>query len=192
LYVINATNGEKLSYATTSSNGWSAPTLYEGRLYLGNNDWDVYCFSEYPALNSSLTIELAQPKIVLGESMSGFGSLVPGMANATIMMSFVKPDGTVNDVQVVTCEKGAFNFTYTPDVIGNWTVSALWLFDRGYYSSAYSKDTPIEVVAAPTLSPPPKGGGTGIPAEFFFAVATAIVIIVTAIVGYAYLKRTKK
>ena len=182
IYVLNATDGSKLGYFSTSSNSWSSPTLYEGRVYVGNNDWNVYCLAEYAALNSSVTIELAQPKIVLGESMSGFGSLVPGMANATIMLVFVKPDGTVINMQVVTFEKGAFNFTYTPDAIGNWTVTAWWQSDKGYYSSAYSKNVLIEVVA----------GGAGIPAEYFYAIVAAAVIIVTAIAGYTYLKRTKK
>ena len=189
LYVVNATNGEKLYYATTPSNSWSAPTLYEGRLYTGNNDWNVYCFSEYPPLNSSITIELAKPKIVLGESVTGFGQLVPGMANAPIMLAFVKPDGTVIEVQVATVEKGAFNFTYTPDVVGNWTVTSRWQSDKGYYSSAYSEHAPLEVAMAPTTTQPPK---EGLPMEHFYVIIVAAIIIAAAALGYAYIKRTKK
>ena len=190
IYVLNATTGEKLSYFETGSNCWSSPTLYEGRIYIGNNDWNVYCLSEYPALNSSVTIELAKPKVVLGESVTGFGHLVPGMANASIMLIFVRPDGTVDDVQVVTFEKGAFNFTYKPDVAGNWTVVARWQSDKGYWSSAYSKDASIEVVVpTPAL---PNEGGTGMPMEYFYAIVVAAVIIVTVAVGYVYMKRTKK
>jgi outer membrane protein assembly factor BamB len=191
IYVINATTGERLSYFETGSNCGSSPTLYEGRVYVGNNDWNVYCLAEYPALNSSLTIELAKPKIVLGESVTGSGHLVPGMANAPIMLAFVKPDGTVIEVQVATVEKGAFNFTYTPDAIGNWTVTTQWQSDRGYYSSAYSKDRPIEVVAAPTPPPPPKGGGTGIPTEYFYATVAAVVILAIAIAALVLRRRAK-
>jgi outer membrane protein assembly factor BamB len=46
LFVINATNGEKLSSYSFDSNSWSSPTLYEGNLYVGSNDWKVYCFTE--------------------------------------------------------------------------------------------------------------------------------------------------
>jgi outer membrane protein assembly factor BamB len=191
MHVVNATNGEKLSYAATPSNSWSAPTLYEGRLYVGNNDWNVYCFSEYPALSSSITIELVKPKIVLGEQVTGSGHLVPGMANATIMLTFVKPDGAMNDIQVATSEKGVFNFTYTPDAIGNWTITARWQSDEGYYSSAYSKDTPIEVAAASTLTPTPGGGGTGTSAEYFYAIAAAIFIILIAIAAVVFRRRKK-
>jgi outer membrane protein assembly factor BamB len=193
IYVLNATNGEKLSYFGTSSNSWSSSTLYEGRLYVGNNDWNVYCLSEYPALNSSVTIELSKSKVVLGESVAGFGHLVPRIANASIMVSFVRPDGTVINVQVATSEKGAFNFTYTPDIVGNWTVAAQWQSDKGYYLSAYSEHAPIKVTVAPTSppqTPPPKEGPK--PMEYIYAAVIVIVIIIVALLGYVYVKRTKK
>jgi outer membrane protein assembly factor BamB len=91
IYVLNATNGEKLGWFETSSSSWSAPTIYEGRVYVGNNDWNVYCLAEYPALNSNVTIEVANTKIILGESVTGRGHLVPGMANASVMLIFVRP-----------------------------------------------------------------------------------------------------
>jgi outer membrane protein assembly factor BamB len=186
MYVVNSTSGEKLCYVAIPSNSWSAPTLYGGKLYAGNNDWNVYCYSEYPPLNSSLTIELTQPKIVLGESVKGFGSLVPGKANASVVLSFAKPDGIVDDVQVATVEKGVFNFTYTPDVAGNWTVTAQWKSDKGYWSSAYSEHVPLDVAMAstPTPSPPPE---RGLPMEYFYA----IVIIVIAIAAVALRRRAK-
>ena len=185
IYVLNATNGEKLGHFRTSSNSWSSPTVYEGKVYVGNNDWNVYCLSEYPALNSSITIELSKSKVVLGESVTGFGHLVPSMANASIMVSFVRPDGTVIDMQVATSEKGAFNFAYTPDVVGNWTVDAQWQSDKGYYPSAYSEHAPLEVTVAPH-------GGANMPIEYIYAAVIAIVIIIVALLGYAYVKRTKK
>jgi outer membrane protein assembly factor BamB len=192
LYVVNATDGEKLCYVAIPSNTWSAPTLYEGKLYAGNNDWNVYCYSEYPPLNSSLTLELAQPKIVLGESVSGSGSLVPGKANASIVLSFVKPDDTVINMQVVTSEKGTFNFTYTPDVVGDWTVAAQWQSDKGYYASAYSEHVPVEVALAPTPTPtptppPPKG----LPLEYIIIIAASIAVVIPSLV-YFYKKRAKK
>jgi outer membrane protein assembly factor BamB len=180
IYVLNATNGEKLGYFGTSSNSWSAPTLYEGRLYVGDNDWNVYCLSDPPAYNSGITIELSKSKTVLGEPVACSGQLVPGMPNASITLSFVKPDGTVDNVQVATLEKGVFNFTYTPDMVGNYTVAAQWQSDEGYYTSAYSGPAPLEVAAAPT------------PTELIYAIVIAAVIVVAALLGYYYVKRTKK
>jgi len=146
---------------------------------VGNNDWNVYCLADYPALNSSITIEVANPKVVLGESVTGFGQLIPGMANASIVVTFVKPDGTVDDVQITTVEKGIFNFTYRPDVAGNWTVNARWQSTKGYYNSVYSEETPIEVAA------------TGIPIEYFYAIAAVIVILVIVIAVVVHRRRAK-
>jgi outer membrane protein assembly factor BamB len=46
VHVLNATDGEKLSWFGTGSNCWSSPTIYEGRVYVGNHDWNVYCLEE--------------------------------------------------------------------------------------------------------------------------------------------------
>jgi outer membrane protein assembly factor BamB len=45
IFILNATGGEKLGRATTPSSSWSSPALYGGRLYVGNNDWNVYCYA---------------------------------------------------------------------------------------------------------------------------------------------------
>ena len=182
IYVLNATTGERLSWFATGSKSWSSPTLYEGRLYVGNNDWNVYCLAEYSTLVSSVTIEVANPKIVLGEPVTGSGHLVPEMANAPIMLTFVKPDGKVDEVPVATFEKGDFTFSYTPDVAGNWTVAARWQSDKGYYNSAYSEKTPIEVA----ISTPSR-----MPIEYFYAIVAAIVIIVIAIAAVVQRRRVK-
>lgn len=48
IFVLDATNnGTKLASFTTSSSSWSSPTLSNGRLYVGNNDWNVYCLTNY-------------------------------------------------------------------------------------------------------------------------------------------------
>jgi outer membrane protein assembly factor BamB len=54
IFVLNATGGEKLSVATTPSSSWSSPAIYGGRLYVGNNDWNVYCYAP--------TITISEPE----------------------------------------------------------------------------------------------------------------------------------
>jgi outer membrane protein assembly factor BamB len=44
-FIINADNGDKFLAYTTPSASWSSPTLSDGRLYIGNNDWNIYCFT---------------------------------------------------------------------------------------------------------------------------------------------------
>jgi len=48
IFILDATNnGTKLASFTTPSSSWSSPTLSNGRLYVGNNDWNVYCLTNY-------------------------------------------------------------------------------------------------------------------------------------------------
>ena len=46
VYILNANNnGAKIAAYTTPSSSWSSPTIANGMLYVGCNDWNVYCFS---------------------------------------------------------------------------------------------------------------------------------------------------
>lgn len=45
IFIIGTTNGDKTMAYTTPSASWSSPTPSNGRLYIGNNDWNVYCFT---------------------------------------------------------------------------------------------------------------------------------------------------
>jgi eukaryotic-like serine/threonine-protein kinase len=190
MYVLNATDGSRLSWFSTPSNSWSSPTLYEGKVYVGNNDWHVYCLTEYPILKSNVALELKKNAFELGETVTGCGLLVPGIANVPIMLSFVKPNDNVVEIQVETSEKGYFEFSYTPDLNGIWNVYAEWRSDRGYYSSAFSETMIIEIVSA---TPPP----TPIPPVEWFDIPSAYIIvsilgaIAVVILGYVYIKRKR-
>jgi len=47
IFVLDTTdNGTILDTATTSSSSWSSPTIANNRLYVGCNDWNLYCFAE--------------------------------------------------------------------------------------------------------------------------------------------------
>jgi outer membrane protein assembly factor BamB len=48
IYILDTTNnGTKIASITTPSSSWSSPTIANERLYVGCNDWNVYCFSNY-------------------------------------------------------------------------------------------------------------------------------------------------
>jgi len=179
VYVLNATDGDKLGHFSTSSNSWSAPSIYEGRVYVGSRDWNVYCLAGYPAINTNVAVELTVPELALGESTTVLGRLTPGIANESIMLTFIKPAGSEYTAQVTTSEKGGFNFAYTPDVAGNWSVSAQWQTDKGYYISAHSEQALMEVNASAS------GFLSG---EYVYAVVIALVIIVIVLLGFFYVK----
>jgi outer membrane protein assembly factor BamB len=46
VFILNANNkGAKIATYTTPSSSWSSPTIANGMLYVGCNDWNVYCLS---------------------------------------------------------------------------------------------------------------------------------------------------
>ena len=75
------------------------------------------------------------------------------MINASVMVTLVKPNGAVVNMPIATSEKGDFTFTFTPDAVGNWTVTAQWLSDRSYYASSMSEPVYLSVETAPTPTP---------------------------------------
>ena len=60
IFILDAANnGTKIATATTPSSNWSSPTIANGNLYVGCNNWDVYCFSNY------VTNEVSTPSQVI-------------------------------------------------------------------------------------------------------------------------------
>ncbi|MCJ7762408.1 PQQ-binding-like beta-propeller repeat protein, partial [Candidatus Bathyarchaeota archaeon] len=192
VYVLNATDGSKLSFYGTSSNSWSSSTLYAGKLYVGCNDWNVYCLAEAPALVSNLTIKPDKTNLTLGGSVNVSGCLVPGMTNQSILVTFVRPDGSMDDMQVATVGRGLFNCVYTPNLSGTWVVTAQWNSTIGIYSSAYSEYVPIEVTLAPTPTPTPTPPAPKtLPLEYIIAIAASIVVILLPL-AYFFKRKSRK
>ena len=193
LYVLNATDGTKLAWFATGSNSWSSPILYEGRVYVGCNDWNVYCLAQYPALNSSITLKTDNPNATLGETVDISGQLVPGMTNESVTLSFARPDGSVKDFEVATLEKGVFNVAYPLNMVGDWSIVAMWQSNRGYYDNAHSETLRIQVSEVPA---PPNDGGTqyniGLTKDQIYVILIAAVAIVLAISSYLCLRRIRK
>jgi hypothetical protein len=108
-----------------------------------------------------------------------------------VSVFFVNAEGDVDDLHVVTANRGAFNFTYTPGATGNWTVTAVWDSDKDYWDSAYSLHTNLEVVAPA----PPSNDGTEIvswlPVEYYYALLLVIAVAVI-LVAVVFLKKRRK
>jgi outer membrane protein assembly factor BamB len=177
VYVLNATDGEKLSFFKTESNSYSSCSIYEGMVYLGSNDWNIYCLAEDSATTGTISYELPKQAVV-GESVKCSGYLNPAYPNASVTVSFVKPDSSHTEMQIVTSKQGTFNFTFNPDVSGNWTVASHWQTDKSYYTSSYG----IAIVEVSEVSQ------VNIPVAII-AVAVIAFAVVLAILGFVVIKR---
>ena len=47
-----AKNGAIIANATMPSSSWSSPTIANGMLYVGCNDWNMYCYANSPAIQA--------------------------------------------------------------------------------------------------------------------------------------------
>jgi outer membrane protein assembly factor BamB len=199
-YVLNATDGSRLSYFGTGSNSWSSPTIYEGRLYIGNQDWNVYCLDDSPVINSQISVELEKKKVLVGESIVGHGQLEHGIAYAPVSITLAKPDGSVTNLQVKTLKDGDFSFEYTSDVTGIWSVS---IYCSGATFIMQSPDITFEVIE-PQESPPeqdePTNEGEETPppdnpdnlATYMIVAGLAITAIVLIVIAYFIVRKRKQ
>ena len=181
VHVLNATDGAKLSVFATDSNSWSSTTIYEGMVYLGSNDWNVYCLAGYPATTGTITLEIPE-KALVGESVTGFGSLFPAYPDAAVKISLIKPDSSITEIQVTTSRTGGFTFTYTADITGNWTVVAEWQTNKSYYTSAYSENVIMHVTET---------SESNIPLAVI-SIAVIAFAVALAFFGFIFFKRARK
>ncbi|MCW4000117.1 MAG: PQQ-binding-like beta-propeller repeat protein [Candidatus Bathyarchaeota archaeon] len=71
MFILDAADkGTKLDNYTLPSGSWSSPSLYDGKIYIGNHDWNVYCLAENstaaaPQNNFDLQIDPALAIIVV-------------------------------------------------------------------------------------------------------------------------------
>jgi outer membrane protein assembly factor BamB len=195
IYVINSTTGEKLGRYLTSSNSWSAPTIYEGRVYVGNNDWNVYCLDDSPVTYGEISVELDKNQIKSGESVTGSGQLSPAIAYAPVTVFFTQSDCTVDSIQVTAQKDGTFSFSYSPDVVGDCTVS-IWCSGASYIM--HSVDLPLNVAGQQQASPEQEQNqqtveqDSGTQMEYLYAAVGIIAIAAIAAAAYLFFKRRNR
>jgi outer membrane protein assembly factor BamB len=180
IFIFNAITGEKLDRFILPSASWSSPTPYGGRLYIGDNDWNLYCLGEYNTANSQIALQTDKSTLKLGESLTVSGQLSPAISNAVITLTFSRPDGSQDSITVTAKTDGALSYTYTPNMEGDWVVTA-----------SYQSDT---VVTSPALAfKVTSATSTFTLPDYFYALILVIVAVVVLIVAFAFLKlRTKR
>jgi outer membrane protein assembly factor BamB len=207
VYVVDANSGQKLSWFALGSNVWSSPTVYEGRVYVGNQDWNLYCLANYPAIASNMTLTLTSLDVISDELITGAGQLSPYLENAVVTVTLVNPNGVVRNIETSTRTNGTFSFTFVPTVVGNWTVSAFWESDKSFYLSATSEKITFAVnnqpevtstptpnsteTASPTETPIPFERATvfGLPLMYVYMFVVAVLIVVILVSAYVYTKK---
>ena len=211
LTCFNATDGTPLSWFTADAQIVSSPAVYDGMIYVGSSDGNVYCFSGTPMVstdiwaspsksgsmwnNETLTIQGKVSAAVtytrpLDDTVE---ELFPGLPDAVVKASLTKPDGTDVALETTTDNMGYFSFSYSPTDAGDWGWVVYYEGEAKpwiTYDQAYGDWTPISV-----NSPTPSGGSTeppppaALPMEVIYVVLAVVIIVVVAFIAYFFLKR---
>jgi len=212
LTVWNASNGVALSWYTTGGNIWGSPALYDGKLYVGSADNNVYCFEDHVNQGMAMSMSVDKTTVDLNNSesvtvtakLTGVNSLnpypyytpAPPLPNAPVTVTFTKPDGTNVDLSATTDINGMVTVTYTPTVKGTWKVMAYHnVEDMPRFSYGFANTEQMNIEATSTTTTPGGGDGgtgTGIPMEYVYAAIAVIVIVIIAAAALMLLRKRKK
>ena len=201
IYVLNAIRLERgshfLSLVLTAGPHLS---VYEGRIYIGNNDWNVYCLSNYPVTHGQISAQLDKNEVEQNETVTGCGQITPGIAYAPITVSFVKSDGTVDKLASYCTQMMEHSaFSYTPDKVGEWTVSircsgATYIMQSVDISLNVfdSQQTSVPEQTPPEMINQQMSEISVIPAEYIIVAVVALIVAVIAVVAYLFVKKRNK
>jgi len=212
--VLDATDGSAVSAYTTKGQTYGPVAIYEGRLYAGSYDWNLYCWEDtHEVITEIWAVSSKGAKMLPNETVVISGGLrapmtytdervptlreeyYPPIANAEVKASLTKPDNTDVPLTTTTDDEGLFSFSYTPTEVGEWG----WVvYYEGKelahisYSQAYSNWNVLEVASPEEpnggVQPPPE---EGIPIEYIYAIVAVVAIVIIAIVGYLYMRSRK-
>ena len=128
--LFNKTGGEVWNWIVGSRVN-SVAVSSDGKFVVGGAD-DGFVYFIENLQPTSITCVVSEPKILLGEEVDVSGSINPPIEGAEVTLTFTKPNNTTVTVNTMTTAGGVYNQTYTPDIIGFWTVQASWPGDTQY------------------------------------------------------------
>jgi len=105
-------------------------------------------------LSTTLTCSVSPLTAVIGGSVSISGAITPAVSGVTVTLTFTRPDGSTTTVSTSTGADGSYAVTYTPNMIGSWSVVASWVGDETHFgaTSSVASFTITKIPSSITLS----------------------------------------
>jgi len=202
----NATNGQPISSFSAKGQIFGTACIYDGNMYLGSQDANLYCFSNqqtatmylYAAASKTTSMWNNETLAIAGNVQptinvaNGYGDYAAnGLYNATVNLTITLPDQTSLNMTTTTDSFGHFSFAYNPTTPGSYGWVVFYPGQAGKtisYNSAYTNWTPITVTAAPpaqqttTPTPTPSPTPTATPTTKGGITTTDYIIIAIVVV----------
>ena len=185
--------GSKISWYETGSQVQSSPAIWEGKVYVGSADWHVYCFDDAPTVQTKIVAWCDWKEAKVGENIIIHSRLMPGgIPNEQLILTLIKPDGSTQNITATTDSKGWVQFSFQPDMAGNWTW-IVWYQGSAkkhvFYGYAFTDANTLKVVS--TVTEQGVGPAPALPTEAIYATVAIIIVIIIAIAAYTLRKHKK-
>jgi hypothetical protein len=89
-------------------------------------------------ISTTISCSTSSSEITEGDSVTVSGSINPSVSSKTATLTYKKPDGSTFTRASTTGSDGSYSDSYKPDVVGSWSVSALWTGDATYDGASSS------------------------------------------------------
>jgi hypothetical protein len=129
--------------------------------------------------SSSITCSVSLDSLYLNDNVTVSGDIDPDLEGVTITLEFTKPDGSSELITTTSNSTGGYSIEYTPDMAGNWTVTASWQGDENHEGA--TSDPATFTVETPA----------GWPLAWLAAIGLGIAAL-TATLLYALYRRRRK
>lgn len=83
-------------------------------------------------LHSSISVGLSESTITFGESIELSASMEPPLGNASLVIIYTRPNGSILTRTVITSETGSYVDPLKPDIAGTWSAKASWSGNSNY------------------------------------------------------------
>ncbi len=136
--VTSASDGKYSDTYTPSIVGsWSVKASWDGDAsYAGATSSSVsFTVSK---ISTTISCSTSSSEITEGDSVTVSGSISPAVSGKTVTLTYKKPDGSTFTRTSTTGSDGSYSDSYKPDVVGSWSVSALWTGDATYDGASSS------------------------------------------------------
>jgi len=131
-----------------------------------------------PPSPTSISCSVLPASLMLGNSTTVSGSISPAVSNATVTLTYTKPDSTTLARSVTSGNDGSYSDTYTPNAAGTWGVTASWAGDTDFFGSTSFAESFTVTNAA----------SSGVPMLYVYLVIV-IIIVIAAVVAYRFTKK---